>query len=174
MNFTQDWFTHIEYNFKRCMSLLGERKTFLEIGSHEGRSACWMLQNALSEEGELICIDPFLDSSDDRKNKFLHNISQSKKNNQTVSLIRMKSELALPDIKDLFNFIYIDGDHSEEAVYKDAILAWKLLKRKGIMLFDDYDYPHEPTGEGIDKFLQEYKGQYATVVDNYQYGIQKL
>ena len=46
--------------------------------------------------------------------------------------------LATTDDKEIYDFIYIDGDHTAQAVFIDASLAWKALKPGGIMAFDDY------------------------------------
>jgi predicted O-methyltransferase YrrM len=37
-----------------------------------------------------------------------------------------------------FDFIYIDGSHIAKDVLTDAVMAWPLLKPKGLMVFDDY------------------------------------
>jgi hypothetical protein len=36
------------------------------------------------------------------------------------------------------NFVYIDGDHSPEQVYKDAVNMLPKMKSNGIILFYDY------------------------------------
>lgn len=176
MNFTQDWFTHNIPNFEVCMKAIPEHKLFLEIGSYEGRSTCWLLENGLAPKGSIICVDPFPNLSQEEA-RFWTNTSQVRKDTQIVSLYKKPSEEALVEMigfKYTFDFIYVDGNHSADMAYLDGTNAWKLLKQDGVMLFDDYLYPHEPTGEGIDRFLKEHEGEYKTLVDNYQYGIQKL
>lgn len=37
-----------------------------------------------------------------------------------------------------FDFIYVDGSHRSPDVIYDAILSFGLLKKGGIMIFDDY------------------------------------
>ena len=37
-----------------------------------------------------------------------------------------------------FDFIYVDGSHQAQDVLFDAIMAFKLLKIKGVIAFDDY------------------------------------
>jgi hypothetical protein len=58
------------------------------------------------------------------------------------NVIKCKMEshkfLATTDDKEIYDFIYIDGDHTAQAVFIDASLAWKALKPGGIMAFDDY------------------------------------
>jgi hypothetical protein len=61
--FTSDWFTNNIPNFEHIktnlIQNLGSIDSILEIGSHEGRSTCWVLENMLSDHGSITCIDPF-------------------------------------------------------------------------------------------------------------------
>ena len=37
-----------------------------------------------------------------------------------------------------YDLIYVDGSHTARDVLQDAVLGWGLLKRGGLMIFDDY------------------------------------
>lgn len=184
MNFTQDWFSNNIPNFETCMSFLHDRKRFLEIGAFEGRATCWLLQNGLDAKGHIMCIDSYkvldYDPSIDMKaveERFWNNIREVVNSTQSVSGFKEPSYQALSEMigfKYEFDFIYVDGSHAPDVALTDACMAWRLLKPQGIMLFDDYLYQHEPTKVGIDGFLNAFKGQYRTIVNNYQMGIQKL
>jgi hypothetical protein len=50
-----------------------------------------------------------------------------------------RSPEALSSIKGKFDFIYVDGDHSYEAVKKDLEASFKLLKRQGVLSGHDID-----------------------------------
>jgi hypothetical protein len=67
----------------------------------------------------------------------------------------------------------VDGSHASDAALTDACMAWGLLKQGGVMLFDDYEYPHEPTKVGIDAFLDGFAGKYEVILTNYQLAVQK-
>jgi predicted O-methyltransferase YrrM len=173
MNFTQDWFTHNVPNFEKCMEAAPERLKFLEIGSYEGMSACWLLTNGLEEGGHLTCIDPFFN---DMRSVFDKNIREATRLNQVVSVMQTTSYKALAELigtKQTYDFIYIDGVHSADGALTDACMSWGLLKQGGVMLFDDYLYPHEPTKVGIDGFLAAFDGKYDIIVNNYQLAVQK-
>lgn len=178
MDFTQDWFSHNVPNFGLCMRTIPEHKHFLEIGSYEGRSTCWLLERGLHEKGSIICVDPYSGEGFKKiEARFWSNVNGAKKLTQVVSLMRTTSNLAFPELNQLkctFDFIYIDGNHSADCVFADGLDAWKLLKQGGVMLFDDYQYPHEPTGEGIDRFLEHHKGKLEIIINNYQLGVKKL
>jgi predicted O-methyltransferase YrrM len=72
-----------------------------------------------------------------------------------------------------FDFIYVDGVHSPLGVLTDACMSWGLLRSGGVMLFDDYQYPHEPTKVGIDGFLAAFEGHYDIILNNYQLAAKK-
>jgi predicted O-methyltransferase YrrM len=173
MNFTNDWFTHNIPNFEKCMETIPEKKKFLEIGSYEGMSACWLLANGLDEGGRITCIDPFYNGM---RSVFELNVREATKKNQIVSIMQMTSYQALAELigrKQTYDFIYVDGVHSPLGVLTDASMSWGLLKQGGVMLFDDYQYPLEPTKVGIDAFLNSFDG-YELIIDNYQLAVRKL
>jgi hypothetical protein len=184
MNFTEDWFSHNIPNFEICMSAIPDKKLFLEIGAFEGRSTCWLLENGLADKGSIVCIDPFSGSVEHGgidfqavEARFWSNTGLAKKSaSQTVSLMRTTSYKALAEMigfKYAFDFIYVDGSHASDAALTDACMAWGLLKQGGVMLFDDYEYPHEPTKVGIDAFLDGFAGKYEVILTNYQLAVQK-
>lgn len=177
MNFTNDWFTHNIPNFELCMKTIPDHKLFLEIGSYEGMSTCWLLQNGLSEKGSIFCIDPYsAEGFNAVEARFWANVNEARHSSQVVSLNRQTSYKALAEMigfKYQYDFIYVDGSHAPDVALTDACMAWGLLKQGGVMLFDDYQYPQEPTQKGIDAFLIVFEGQYETLFNNYQYGIKK-
>jgi len=184
MDFTADWFSNNIPNFEKCMDATPEKKLFLEIGVFEGRSTCWLLQNGLADNGTVCCVDTFNGGEEhdgvdfkEVERRFLRNTSEAMKIEQRVSLYKKRSYDALAELiknRYPFDFIYIDGSHTPHDTLSDACMAWGMLKSGGVMLFDDYLYPHAPTKVGIDAFLEAFEGMYKTIIDNYQYGIQKL
>jgi predicted O-methyltransferase YrrM len=176
MNFTQDWFTHNVPNFEKCMAEIGEkRRAFLEIGAYEGRSTCWLIGN-LPNNGSMTSIDPFPNMPDVEK-RFLENVREAIGTTKIIPvLIKATSYSALSQLiqqKHQFDFIYVDGVHSADGSLTDACMSWGLLRQGGVMLFDDYLYPHEPTKVGIDAFLAGFEGHYDIIVNNYQLAVKK-
>ncbi len=59
MKFTADWFSsHIPHWERLLRPLAGQPIQALEIGSYEGRSAVWLLQEILTHpESRLTCVD---------------------------------------------------------------------------------------------------------------------
>ena len=194
--FTQDWFTHNEHNFNDCKdritNSLGKVNSILEIGCYEGRATCWMLENMLTDNGSIICIDPFLGVDNGQtdptlrdtelESRFNYNVNLSKKSTQTVSVIPTGSYPGLAQLivaGTQFDFIYVDGDHAGEAAMTDACMAWGLLKKGGIMLFDDYFWDHVPEmldrpKAAIDAFMNTFTRRFHVTGVGYQMAIQKI
>ena len=55
--FTKDWFQWSPPVWEKIIPHLPERKSFLEVGSFEGRSAVWIIENMMVDGGEIVCID---------------------------------------------------------------------------------------------------------------------
>ena len=79
-----------------------------------------------------------------------------------------------------FDFIYVDGDHTAGAVLTDACMAWPMLRKGGIMVFDDYHWKPDGYNEyqtpkrGVDAFSHVFGDQFKVVYDGYQIAVQKL
>lgn len=159
LDFTSDWFSDHIGTFLSIKKELGEVNSILEIGSHEGRSTCWMLQHMLGDNGNITCIDPFQDlglSAFDRtyinkintiEERFKKNTAQCLKPTQTLNVIPTLSFYGLSlliNARKEFDFIYIDGGHATDIVLTDAVMCFGLLRPGGIMTFDDYLWDHEP------------------------------
>jgi predicted O-methyltransferase YrrM len=183
--FTVDWFSNNiiwwdKYlnNFKNKPNL-----NFLEIGSFQGRATVWLLENILTEKSSCVtCIDTFEGSIEhDENNKsdlfdiFVHNVSKFK---NKVNIIKGKSQEELKLLTERYDFIYIDGDHIASAVIEDAVLSFPLLKKDGIMIFDDYlwfgreKYIDNPK-PAIDAFLDIYADKIVVLYKGYQVIIKK-
>ena len=186
MNFTQDWFSHNIPGMQSVVNQIPEIKKVLEIGSFEGRSACWFLEEVLDDSGKLCCVDNFGGSLEhtqfdfnEVKRKFLTNTSQVKKPNQHLHLVEKSSTVALADLivhNATFDFIYIDGSHTSPDTLTDACMAFQLLKKGGGMVFDDYLWEMH-TGiirspkAAIDMFVMLFSEQCRVVLNGYQVGV---
>ena len=177
--FTTDWFTnHIKlwdvllHKYKNK-----ERLCFLEIGSYEGRSTLWMLENVLVHPtSKICCIDSFVQA--DTYNTFLSN---TKKHKSKITLWKDYSYNVLLKLNakhDRFDVIYIDGDHSAKGVMEDAVLSYPLLKKGGLMIFDDYQWgqalpPSQRPEIAINAFIESYTDRMKIVYVGYQAILQK-
>lgn len=132
---------------------------YLEIGTYEGRSLLWVMQNIFSDQTSCAdVIDPFYQPG--TREQFFENLRQVNLLGR-VNVFEKKSLDILPQLPpNSYDLIYIDGDHSYRSVLFDALFCWSLLKVGGCLIFDDYYWGKWtlPSGErpeeAIDHFLE--------------------
>ena len=198
--FTKDWFHWAPQVWEQLIPLLPEGETygaadhgvrkFLEIGSFEGRSTVWIMENMMRKGDYLLCIDTWKGgeehSAEDMSavfERFKANVAIAKEKTgvsigvaRGTSVQRLAEELA--EWAGTYDFIYIDGSHIAKDVLTDACMAWPLMKPKGIMVFDDYmwgdprDILHRPK-PAIDAFTNLFAEELNIVHVGYQLVVQK-
>lgn len=141
-------------NFGTWTVVLGpERPTIthiLEVGSWEGGSAIFFLN--FFPSSNVTCIDTFAGSPTGLdRNAFLETAPESERRfdantaafGSRVRKIKGRSVRELDRLveeTESFDLIYIDGDHTRDAVLIDSLLAWKLLRPGGVLIWDDYKW----------------------------------
>lgn len=189
--FTRDWFHWAPEVWTHIKTLLPGRLKFLEIGAYEGRSTVWALEHMLDDTGEITVIDTW-EGGDEHKidgddmqaveDRFIHNVAlvREKYPKRYVDVWRGQSSQVLRDIKDKqFEFIYIDGSHRAKDVMMDACLAWPLLCKGGVLVFDDYiwgnptDLLNRPK-MAIDMFTTLFGEELKFIHIGYQLAIQRI
>jgi len=162
--FTSDWFSWRASSWeKHFIHLAGCPIQCLEIGSFEGRSAIWVVENLLSHPASrLTCIDIFYNAI--LEDRFERNIYATGRGERVVKLKGPSWRHLRPLPLDTFDLIYIDGSHHGRDVIEDAILCFRLLKSGGFLIFDDYRWAANPTfsvypKDAIDAFLHLFQDQ---------------
>jgi len=190
--FTKDWFNWAPAVWEQLIPLLpGEagKRSFMEIGSFEGRSAVWIAENMMQKGDELFCIDTWEGGEEhgeenmgDVEKRFDYNRSLAL-TGRDISILKFQGTStrwlahAIKEEEEL-DFIYIDGSHTAPDVLTDACMAWPLLKPKGIMVFDDYmwgsprDILHRPK-PAIDAFCNIFAEEAEIVHVGYQLAVRK-
>ena len=190
--FTQDWFSEknpekVVLQFEELLSeFKGKPCMFLEIGSFEGMSTIWMLENILTEErSQIFCIDAWAEWTGDAFVRFVSNINKTGFRDKVRIVKGDSSEELRIFPNDYFDFIYVDGNHDEKAVIKDAIGSFRVLKKGGIIAFDDYllgiRYPNSygskamngSAKKAIDYFIETFKDELDVIHNDYQLWIRK-
>jgi predicted O-methyltransferase YrrM len=162
--FTNDWFKRTAHGW----SQFPKAGRVLEIGSYEGQSAVWIIENMLTDDGILYCVDTWAGGEDHQgidfdqvETRFETNVKKAKRSEQKIYKLKDESYRALATIitgAPEMDFIYIDGSHVAKDVLTDACMAWPLLRQGGLMVFDDYmwgdsrDILHRPK-MAIDAFV---------------------
>lgn len=159
--FTNDWFSNNIPRWEKFLKpLAGMPLKVLELGSYEGKSAIWLLENILTHQrARITCIDNF---GSDVSNTEIHKrfVENTKRFGKKIQLLKMNTRDALKTpkiIQQEFDIIYIDAGRHSKNVLEDAVLSFPLLKAGGIIIFDDYTTSklHDYTcpKKGIDTFL---------------------
>lgn len=139
---------------------------FLQIGAFTGDASVWLANNILTDKSSvLIDVDTWQGSDEEVHHKMDFSDVERVYDHRTMTfenVIKVKMTsiefLTTAEDKDYYDFIYIDGDHTADAVFKDASLSWRALKPGGIMAFDDYQWEpqlpmHLRPQPAIDLFL---------------------
>jgi predicted O-methyltransferase YrrM len=196
--FTQDWFSRSIPGWQFILSRMAEKTPnlrILEVGVFEGRSTCWLLENfCKTPEATIVAIDSF-QGGIEHQNMELGGLRKQFEDNiasvGSPAKIEVRAGLSLDQLCRLvaentepFDFISVDASHQAADVLGDAVLAFQLLKRGGIIAFDDYIWsPMRPGTENplllpkaaIDAFTTIYS-QKLRILPNlplYQLYIQK-
>ena len=178
--FKYDWFTRKSPSWVAVLERYKGNKNvnYLEVGAYEGMATAWMFENILTDpSSSATVIDIFYEMqqhkdgggfSEELRNRYLRNVARAGGADRTRTITEF-SQTALRKLPlDHYDIIYIDGSHYAPAVLEDAVLAVRLLRAGGILIFDDYRWHH--TAErlkspryAIDIFLEMYGEQFEVL-----------
>lgn len=190
--FKHQWF---EQNIQNLTNLFSGYQgnpsmNILEIGSLEGKSTVWFLDNLPNTT--ITCVDTWKGGADhdpnnheidfkEIKENFDYNI-QSFPHRDRVTALQMTSYDALIHLykqDKKFDFIYIDGSHTAIDVNADLVMAWKVLKVNGLIYCDDYlwgfgqenldrvpylDFTYDSPKLGIDSWVNVYRNKIRPII----------
>ena len=170
MEFTADWFSSHIPNWERLLRpWAGQPIQALEVGSYEGRSAVWLLQEILTHpEARLTCVDRWEWS--DIQRRFRANIQETGRSQQVIECVGNSAQ-ALRSLTGPYDFIYVDGSHEARDIVTDIALAWPMLRVGGLLALDDYNWNGDvdfPPRFAIDMFLQLWMTQMEVVHKRWQ------
>lgn len=170
-SYTQDFVTHHTPKWEKWLAeFKGQPEHGLEIGTFEGRGAIWFMENILTHPAaRLTCIDNFT-TLGNSKSRLLYNLKDAKVEDR-VKLLEISSlDAVLP--KNHYAFAYVDGDHRQEPVLHDALLAFYSVRPGGIIMFDDYlkpiGGPKLQVKKGVDAFLTVFCDSIDVIHQAYQ------
>lgn len=187
--FTADWFSSNIPVWEKHIKPLFEGKpvNWLELGSHEGRSALWVLDNILTHKHATItCVDLWGGElwSRFRNNIDMHTWGVSKVAAHRKDVVQFLCEAVSSPQPQVFDAVYVDADHQAKSALTEAALAWRLLRKGGVLVWDDYLWKHPESDpdrhrklgpkEGIDAFLKCWQYELKVLHMGYQVLIQKL
>lgn len=173
LEFSVNWMgAHTQIWRNTLCQFVGKHCHALELGSYEGRSAIWFVENILTHElSTITCVDGFFGS--EYPPKYYKNIVVSGAYKKIVTL-RGDTHEVVRGIRKSFDFIYIDADHHAWPVVSDIASCWPLLKIGGIMILDDYAHQGYDCKIGIDFFLETCKDNYELLNKGWQVIVKKI
>ena len=174
---------------KFLSKFVGKKINCLDIGSYEGASTCWMLNNLCTNpESKVYSIDTWEGSPEYTEvnfskieEKFDENVKNTGKQTHHIKIKTTSKDglLKLNLDKIFFDFIFIDASHSAKDVFTDGVLSWDILKENGILIFDDYEWDKMKKEYfnpkiAIDSFVRIFLPELKTLYAGYQYIIEKI
>lgn len=193
--YTQDWFNWAPPLLFAIKEGLTEHKAVLEIGSFEGRSTVWFIENFLDDGGTIHCVDTWEGGAEHvngemegSKGRFDRNMDRATRKRPSVAVeeLHMTSDGALAAMlfgeiglgRGSYDLVYVDGSHLARDVLTDACMAWPLLKTGGFMVFDDYLWGDagnllDRPKLAVDAFSSIFAKELDIVYIGYQYAVQK-
>jgi predicted O-methyltransferase YrrM len=137
--------------------------TYVEIGCYAGGSACLMLQRPNTRVISIDLGSPIpeevVHTNVQKLNKFNNIYSYLKGSSQMPEMVNRLKELT-----NEIDILFIDGDHSYQAVINDFRLYEGLVKSGGYVIFDDYrDEGCPETKIAVDEIVETVKERYNVV-----------
>lgn len=176
--YTTDW--HLQ-NIPIWEQVLAEYKgkplQVLELGTYEGRSAIWLLDNILTNpESHITCVDSWNGGGelDDHDWKGIEErFKENTKPYSNITAIKSTTTDYLRACTDSFDLIYVDAGHFAPQALIDSVLSHLVLRPGGIIIFDDYligGLLHTPITPktGIDAFMECFAQEYDWLAMGYQ------
>jgi len=138
--------------------------TILEIGVFRGEFARDILRVAQPKELYLVDIwEGKWGSGDKDGNNYVEigdmesvylGLVQQTIDKHNIHIVRSKSVSFLQSCQDnFFDVIYVDGDHTEEAVYNDMINSLAKIKPDGLLMGHDY---HHQIEIAVNRFCRDH------------------
>ena len=178
---TNDYFSMHSYNFFKYLNFLEGNFNYLEIGTYEGNSAMFVANTF--PKSKVYCVDNWNKTEEYGDQNFdivEKNFDYNTSSFNNILKFKNNSDDFFKKNNTLFEVIYIDGYHKDFQVLKDCRNAWKILKKNGLLICDDYIWNfYENIKENpcysINKFINEIKNENKVLeVSKSQIFIKKL
>ena len=178
---TNDYFSMHSYNFFKYLNFLEGNFNYLEIGTYEGNSAMFVANTF--PKSKVYCVDNWNKTEEYGDQNFdivEKNFDYNTSSFNNILKFKNNSDDFFKKNNTLFEVIYIDGYHKDFQVLKDCRNAWKILKKNGLLICDDYIWNfyeniRENPCYSINKFIDEIKNENKVLeVSKSQIFIKKL
>lgn len=178
----KNFYMHLLRNFA------GKPIRSLQIGAYTGDASVWLYENLLTHpDSVLIDVDTWEGSDEPVHHQMNWSTVESlydfktKQGQEDRKIVKYKgtSNSFFKNNREMYDFIYVDGDHTAYGVIKDAIAAYECLNIGGIIAFDDYQWsaglgPLKEPKMAIDAFGSIYRDRLELVLQDYQCWYKKI
>lgn len=184
-----NWFAGTaQHNFEKFLTTYSGKVGYraLQVGVFTGDASLWLMQNILTDPSSMLVDVDTWQGSDEGAHHVMDfadvELTYDTKLQPYRNRIKYKmmSEDFFRNTKlSLFDFVYIDGDHTAKVTFEDGEAGWYALKPNGILAFDDYTWgdalPDQSLAPkpGIDKFLDRHMGEYELLEKGAQVWVKK-
>lgn len=164
---------NLSYKWTPIIPVSEQPVKIMEIGAYHGANTCsYMKSYARHPRSEIHCVDPWMDYDgyDEYQSKqhtnyslFIQNLARlSPEDLHKVHLHRGLSETMIPRFADnMFDIIYIDGNHVLRYVLQDAIQSYHKIKRGGWIIFDDMQ--DKEVNQAVQMFLMSHSTDFDSI-----------
>jgi predicted O-methyltransferase YrrM len=170
MPFSVDHFSNNLERWNRHVKPL-QPKASLVIGCHEGRAALWLLENCAGSN--VTCIENFRKVGVRIEKNFSENVAPYKTRVRVMNKSYREALVSLAHSKKIYDFIFIDSIDSLE-VLECMVLAFPLLKPKGLFIVDDYTNSKERIPNCPRAAVDAFMNVYAPCVKALEYSWQAI
>lgn len=185
------WFANDgQPNFEKILipTFAGKSIRILQIGAYTGDASVWLYENLLKDsDSVLVDVDTWEGSEEPVhygmnwhtvESLYDSKIAEGRANRKIIKY-KGTSDSFFKNNREMYDFIYVDGDHTAYGVLKDSISAYECLNLGGIIAFDDYQWSaglgaiKEPK-MAIDAFSDVYADRVEEVFSGYQRWFRKI
>lgn len=145
-----------------------------EIGVHYGKNAKNLLE--ITDPKELVLIDvwagseinpEYYDPFSKEKHEEIYQSLVAELKGKPVRIIRKDRLEALSEFPDnYFNWVYIDAEHTYEAVYAELQAVRPKLAKNGIILGHDFSETFEGLQDAVHQFMKEHNWRIVALTED--------
>lgn len=184
-----NWFVNDGlHNFESVLTDYRDKPVrFLQIGAYTGDATVWMVENVLTNPNSvLVDVDTWEGSDEPSHHQMnwttVENIYDARTRqarlDRKVVKFKTTSDRFFKNNIEMYDFVYVDGDHTSPSVLKDAFNSFDCLKSGGVIAFDDYLWStgsqrNKEPKMAIDSFRSIYSDQIEVLIDGYQFWVRK-